>query len=122
MDGMDVNKRDTASGWSPLLRAASVGGNNEVAQLLIKYKADVNLLDNDNKSALMIAVINGNQPFVQTLVENGADIKMTNEYGKTSFEMAVSMERRVSFCFDILNFLILKFIKRIIFFLFLFRK
>ena len=44
----------------------------------------------------MIAVINGNQPFVQTLVENGADLNVKNEYGKTAYEMAVAMDRRVS--------------------------
>jgi ankyrin repeat protein len=64
--------------------------------LLIKFKADLNALDKDNKSALMIAVINGNQPFVQALVENGADINIKNEYGKTTYEMAVSMDRRVN--------------------------
>ena len=96
MDGVEVNARDTASGWTPLLRAASVGGNKDIAELLIKFKADINILDKDNKNALMIAVINGNQPFVQVLVEAGADLSIKNEYGKTAYEMAVSMDRRVS--------------------------
>ena len=95
MDGADVNAVDSVSGWTPLLRTASVGGNKDVAELLIKFKANVNQLDKDNKSALMIAVINGNQPLVQVLVEYGADINIKNEYGKTAYEMAVSMDRRV---------------------------
>lgn len=94
MDGVEVNAVDNASGWTPLLRAASVGGNKDVAEMLVKFKADINILDKDNKSALMIAVINGNQPFVQVLVENGADLSIKNEYGKTPYEMAVSMDRR----------------------------
>lgn len=97
MDGVDVNAKDTTSGWTPLLRAASVGGNKDVAELLIKFKADPNVLDKDSKSALMIAVINGNQPFVQVLVEHGADLSIKNEFGKTAYEMAVAMDRRVSF-------------------------
>lgn len=95
MDDVDVNARDGTSGWTPLLRAASVGGNKDVAELLIKFKANIDVLDKDNKSALMIAVINGNQPFVQTLVEYGADLNIKNEYGKTAYEMAVAMDRRV---------------------------
>ena len=97
MDGLDVNVTDTVSGWTPLIRAASISGSKEVAEMLIKYKANLNILDKDNKNALMIAVINGNQPFVQCLVENGADLNITNEYGKTAYEMAVAMDRRVNF-------------------------
>lgn len=95
MDNVDVNAKDSTSGWTPLLRAASVGGNKDVAELLIKFKAEIDVLDKDNKSALMIAVINGNQPLVQTLVEYGADLNIKNEYGKTAYEMAVAMERVV---------------------------
>ncbi len=93
MENVDINARDN-NGWTPLLRSASVGGVKEVADLLCKFKADVNVLDNEKKSALMVAVINGNQPFVQVLVENGADLNLKNEYGRTPYEMAVAMDRR----------------------------
>ena len=76
------------------MRSASIGGSKEVAELLCKYKADVNVLDNEKKSALMIAVINGNQPLVEVLVTNGADLNIKNEYGRTPFEMAVAMDKR----------------------------
>lgn len=72
-----------------------MGGNKDVAELLIKFKADIDVLDKDNKSALMIAVINGNQPFVQMLVEHGADLNIKNDYNKTAYEMAIAMDRRV---------------------------
>ena len=32
---------DTASGWTPLLRSASLGGNRDIADLLVKFQADV---------------------------------------------------------------------------------
>lgn len=43
----------------------------------------------------MIAVINGNQPLVEVLVQNGADLTIRNEYGKSLYDLAVSMDRRV---------------------------
>lgn len=95
MDECDVNVPDTASGWTPLLRCASMNGKKEVVDILIKFGANVNALDFENKSALMIAVISGNQPLVQILIEHGADIHVKNEYGKGIYEMAVSMERQV---------------------------
>ncbi len=43
----------------------------------------------------MIAVINGNQPLVEILAENGGDLHFKNEYGKTAYDLAVAMDRRV---------------------------
>lgn len=62
---------------------------------MIKYKADVNVLDFEKKSALMIATIHGNQPLVELLIENGADSSIKNIYGKNLYDLAVSMDRRV---------------------------
>jgi ankyrin repeat protein len=109
---VDINARDNPSGWTPLMRVASINGNKNIAEVLIKEGADVNLLDKENKSALMIAVINGNQPLVETLIENGADLYIKNEYGKTPFEMAVSMEKTVNYYFSFVayyNFIIIIF-------------
>lgn len=91
--GVDINAKDK-NGWSPLLRSASIGGTQQTAEMLVRYKADVNLLDNENKTALMVAIINGNQPFVQVLIEAGANLNVKNEYGRTAYEMAVAMDRR----------------------------
>jgi ankyrin repeat protein len=93
MEKADVNARDN-NGWSPLLRAASTNASKEIAELLCKFKSNVNILDNDHKSALMTAVVNGNQPFVQVLVENGADLTLKNDFGRTAYDLAVSMDRR----------------------------
>jgi hypothetical protein len=49
MEGVQVDTPDTTSNWTPLLRAASVGGNRDVAEILLKYKADPNKLDKDKK-------------------------------------------------------------------------
>lgn len=67
----------------------------EIPELLIKFKSNVNLLDFDKKSALMIAVINGNLGLTQLLINNGADITIRNEFGKSIYDMASSMSKTV---------------------------
>ena len=101
MDEHEIDPVDN-NGWTPFIRNASLSGSVEVAELLLKFKADVNFLDNDKKSALMIAVIKGNAPLVALMVEYGADLTITNEYGKTPHDLAVAMDRRVSFNFIML--------------------
>lgn len=91
--GADVNAVDIQNGWSPLIRAACMNADAEVAHILIKHNADVNILDNEKKSALMIATINGNVPFVDILLKNKADIYITNKFGKSLYELAKSMDR-----------------------------
>jgi len=93
-DGWNVNIKDTGSHWTPLLRCAAVNGNADVAKLLIKNDADIDLCDVDGKTALMIAVINGHQNLVELLLKSEADIKVKNAYGKSAYEMALSMEKR----------------------------
>lgn len=103
-DGADVNKKDSMDGWTPLLRAASVNASGDIARVLIKYNAKIDVLDKENKNALLIATINGNLGFVKALIENGANFNVKNKFGKSLYDLAVSMDRKVLifFCF-ILN-------------------
>lgn len=49
-----------------------------MARLLIKNGAEIDLVDVDGKTALMIAVINGHQNLVELLLKHEADIKVKN--------------------------------------------
>jgi ankyrin repeat protein len=93
-DGADVNVV-AHNGWTPLLRAASVNGAPDIARTLIRYGADVNAVDKKNKNALLTATINGNVPFVKVLLENGANFRFKNKFGKTMYDLAISMDRKV---------------------------
>jgi ankyrin repeat protein len=104
MDGANINEIDTVNGWTPLLRAASLNAKADVARVLIKYGADMNISDVNQKTALMVATINGNLPFVQVLVSHGADMTKLNEYGKSLYELALAMDRKVSYFETILDF------------------
>lgn len=94
LDGADVNAKDN-NGWTPLIRSASVSGSADVAKMLIKFKAKIDVVDKENKNALLIATINGNLPLVKVLVENGANYRLKNNFGKSLYDLAVSMERKV---------------------------
>ncbi|XP_014769355.1 fibronectin type 3 and ankyrin repeat domains 1 protein isoform X2 [Octopus bimaculoides] len=96
--GADVNCRDRNAGWTPLMRCASLTGNSIVAMTLIHNGANVNLQDSDGKTCLMIAVINGHQKFVEVLLENDADTTIINKSGRSAYDMAISLEKRVGCC------------------------
>lgn len=93
-DGADVNIV-AYNGWTPLLRAASVNSSPDIARLLIHHGAEIDALDKKNKNALLIATINGNVPFVKVLLENGANFRFKNNFGKTLYDLAISMDRKV---------------------------
>ena len=60
-------------------RTAAVGGNGKIAAQLIRAGADVNVVDNNGKTPLMLAVINGYQSLVEVLLDNNADVSVKNE-------------------------------------------
>lgn len=95
MDGAETNVCDKLNGWTPLLRAASVNCQANVASMLIRHGADINVMDKEKKNALLIATINGNLPLVKLLVEKGANFETKNGYGKSLYDLAVSMDRKM---------------------------
>ena len=95
-DGADANTI-SFNGWTPLLRAASVNASPEIVRTLLKFNADINAVDKKNKNALLIATINGNLPFVKLLLESGANFRYKNKFGKTLYDLAISMDRKVNY-------------------------
>jgi len=82
---ISINDADNIDG-SSALHVAVKYKQIDMCQRLIRQGADLNVQDNLNLSALMIAAIHGDQPICRLLLENGADPKLKNNAGKTAEE------------------------------------
>ena len=96
-DGANVNDLETTNDMTPLIRAATMNSHADI--VLIKYDALLNVEDGMSRTALMIATINGNVNFVKTLVKHGADMYILTDDGKTLYDLAYAMDRKVRFLF-----------------------
>jgi fibronectin type 3 and ankyrin repeat domains protein 1 len=98
MDGGDkfIESKDN-NGWTPLLRAASINSTAEIVAVLVKHGADLNAVDNKDKTPIMIATVMGNLGVVKALVQFGSSINIKNKYGRSLYELALSMNRQVIF-------------------------
>jgi ankyrin repeat protein len=82
------DERRTVSLWRPLHSAAVCGGV-ECANLLISYRADVNLVNDEGETPLMIAAAAGKVAIVQSLLRaGGVDLKLISNRGKTAINIA----------------------------------
>ncbi|XP_048465145.1 fibronectin type 3 and ankyrin repeat domains protein 1 [Rhincodon typus] len=78
-EGCKVDITDGHLLWTPLMRVAVLNGSTEVASLLIKAGANVNIQDKKGTTPLMVAVLNSHENLVHLLLKNGADSAVTNE-------------------------------------------
>ena len=75
-------------GLTPLLFAAREGCA-ECEKVLLDAKADINTVDPDQQSALIIALINGHYDAAAVLIERGIDVNMSDKVGRTPLYAAV---------------------------------
>lgn len=75
-----------ASGWTPLMYAASSYGNSEESEIL-KAGANVNARSKRGETALMASAVTGVAD--QDLLESGADVNVANDVGMTALMLLV---------------------------------
>lgn len=73
-NGADVGARDYGALGKTLLRVASLGGDTEVIQLLLRHNPDVNARDSSNQTPLHFASLFGLTEVAQLLLKYGADV------------------------------------------------
>lgn len=63
-------------------------GNDALLRKLISSGANINLVDNDEQTALHLAAANGNIKVAKLLIEHGANISSVDNYGWTALFIA----------------------------------
>lgn len=89
-----LDAKDYTSGWTPLMRLAATSGDENIGRILIHHGSNVNSIDCDGKSVLMMASLNGHNGLVKMLVKKGANILKRSEHGKTALDFAKSFDHR----------------------------
>ena len=79
-----TEKRDVR----PEFIQAAARGNNNTLTKSIKNGVDINMKDNDGKTALMMASLNDFLLVVNTLVVNNANVNLQDNYSRTALMMA----------------------------------
>ena len=82
----NLNVKDPLGGSSPLI-SACLFNRAEMAELLIKAGADLNMRNNDGSTALHTAAFFCRPDIVKMLLNSGADKSVKNKYGNTAYEI-----------------------------------
>ena len=85
--GVDINTQHPITGTTVLMIASSYYYYDYIVEFLIRKDADVNLRDNEGKTALLWAASNS-FPNAKILVENGAKVNIAANDGMTPFLQA----------------------------------
>ena len=90
--GSNCNER-SRYGDTALLWAAEAGEEGEeILQVLIKAKADVNACNNVGFTPLMMAAIHNRYKTVEALIKAGANPHVMNKFGKAPYDLTLSPE------------------------------
>jgi len=85
--GIDINTQHKTTGTTVLMIASSYYYYDDMVQYLIDKGANINLQDNEGKTALLWAASNS-LPNAKILVANGADVNIAAKDGMTPFLQA----------------------------------
>lgn len=101
--GAETDKRNE-EGYTPLLNHLRSGlFNEQLLDILLKYKADINQTDYDGKSPLHYAVTSGDIKRVKYIVEHGSNVNVKDRDGITPLHIAT-----VDKNYDIVSYLLSK--------------
>jgi ankyrin repeat protein len=90
--GINVNDQDKGFAMRTALHAAVEENNLKIVTILLNAGADVNLLDEDGNTPLMMLNDETNSEIIKLLVNHGTDPNIQNKDGKRSALLNAAME------------------------------
>ncbi|KAJ1609950.1 ankyrin repeat-containing protein [Cryptosporidium canis] len=73
---------------SKAIHFAAIRGNHLITEILLRYGADINDRDEDEKTPLHYASFRPNSEYVRWLIERGADVNAKDKYGRTPLHIS----------------------------------
>ena len=86
--GANPNLARTDDGYYPL-HIAALNGIGWLGEILLEYKANINALDNEGATPLILAVKGHHRDFIALLLRRGADIDIADNSGKKVMDYAL---------------------------------
>jgi ankyrin repeat protein len=86
--GAQANTQEEENGDTALHLASFNRGDPHLAELLIRYGANIEARNNEGDTPLISAVLQQNVPFVEVLLQHGADMYAKNAEGRSPFDYA----------------------------------
>lgn len=94
---IDPNMQESGTSVTPLMIAVYTK-QNDMAELLLRHKANPDIMDDMGMAPLHHALAHGNDKMVEILVQSGADVNSrTLPSGNTPIQFAVSYNRHDAF-------------------------
>ncbi|XP_060523999.1 histone-lysine N-methyltransferase EHMT1 isoform X2 [Cylas formicarius] len=85
---IDVNSKFPELNDGTLLHFASRRGNKAIVDLLISARIEIDVFDQEQNTALMLAIVERNNDIAQYLIQAGADITLKGTDGMTALHVA----------------------------------
>lgn len=82
----------------PILTIAARHNCVEAVRLLLEYGADIDAVNADKNTALMVAVFNHCNDAAELLVERGANVRVKSRFGTTAYDIAVKRHNESMAC------------------------
>jgi len=83
----NIKQKDKKTGLT-LLHKAAAKGHFDICKLLIEKNAEINAIDNSERTPLHLASFNGHLGIVELLIKNGADLLKRDRNGGTCLHFA----------------------------------
>ena len=87
----DVNGRDGSLDFTPLMLAV-MKNKQEMAEMLLRHRADVSLQDREANTAVMLAVWTDNHDLLKVLLDHGGPVDLADRQGVTPLEFALEKD------------------------------